>query len=235
MKFIKKELIHRDLHIGNILFKDNTCITDMGLCRPADYILSENAKKSVYGVLPYVAPEILRGQNYTKASDIYSFGMIMYEVISGLPPYHDVGHNYNLAMKICHGLRPRFNIRVPQLFVHLIKICLDANPLNRPTAEEIVTILYKWRYKSSDNETIELLKQIGNADEINNNLLTTSIPSTSLGLSYKTHSEAIYASRLLSFNNLPEPRNSVDYYEREDNIISIGNNFVYFFKQKKII
>ncbi|RIA87506.1 kinase-like domain-containing protein, partial [Glomus cerebriforme] len=79
------ELIHRDLHIGNILHRGilSTCITDMGLCKPADYIATENTKNSIYGVLPYIAPEILRGQNYTKAADIYSFGIIMYEVISG--------------------------------------------------------------------------------------------------------------------------------------------------------
>ncbi|RIA83893.1 kinase-like domain-containing protein, partial [Glomus cerebriforme] len=130
----EEELIHRDLHIGNILSHGNTFITDMGLCKPADYNKLENTKKSVYGVLPYIAPEILRGQNYTKAADIYSFGIVMYEVISGLPPYHDVSHDENLAIKICQGLRPNFNIKVPKLIVHLIKRCLDANPLNRPTA-----------------------------------------------------------------------------------------------------
>ena len=101
----KKELIHRDLHIGNILkFSGQAKITDMGLCRPADYNKLENTNNNkIYGVLPYIAPEILRGQNYTKASDIYSFGIIMYEVISGLPPYHDVSHDKSLAMKICLG------------------------------------------------------------------------------------------------------------------------------------
>ncbi|CAB5313724.1 unnamed protein product [Rhizophagus irregularis] len=49
---------------------------------------------------------------------------------------------------------------------------------------------------------------------------TENYPSTSLGISYKSHSGAIYTSRLLSFNNLPEPKNSVDYYEQIDNIIS---------------
>ncbi len=70
-------------------------------------------KKSTYGVLPYMTPEILWGQNYDKASDVYSFVIIMYEVISGLPPYHDVSHDKNLAIKICEGLRPKFNIKVP--------------------------------------------------------------------------------------------------------------------------
>jgi serine/threonine protein kinase len=215
------ELIHRDLHIGNILkLRDGipqaTYITDMGLCKPADY---DNTKKSIYGVLPYVAPEILRGQNYTFFSDIYSFGIIMYEVFSGLPPYYDVSHNENLAIKICHGLRPRFNIKIPQLIVNLIKRCLDANPLNRPAAFELSEILNKWyselhNYEENSNLQSELTKQIKAADEINKNLPTNS-------LSYETHTEAIYTSRLLNFNNLPEPKNSDDYYdEQNDNTIS---------------
>src|SRR6266542_1697440 len=43
----KNEIIHRDLHVGNILHKGrNAYITDMGLCKPADYNASENTKKS---------------------------------------------------------------------------------------------------------------------------------------------------------------------------------------------
>jgi serine/threonine protein kinase len=66
-----KELIHRNLHAGNILkLKYNTVITDMGLCKPANNT-SEDTKNK-YGILPYIAPEILRGENYTEAADIYS-------------------------------------------------------------------------------------------------------------------------------------------------------------------
>ena len=77
-KIHEKELIHRDLYIGNIVVNNSTTplITDMGLCKPANYNELENAKKSVYGVLPYIAPEILQGKHYTKASDIYGFGII---------------------------------------------------------------------------------------------------------------------------------------------------------------
>ena len=217
----EKELIHRDLHIGNILSFSNTftTITDMGLCKPADYDKLENTKDSIYGVLPYIAPEVLSGgRNYTKASDIYSFGIIMYEVFSGLPPYHDVSHDKNLAMKICLGFRPRFNIKVPQFIVHLIKRCLDANPLNRPTAEEVKDILWSWRF-DFNNQT-ELQEQIKEAEEINNLSTNGITPLTSLALSYETHSEAIYTSRLLNFNNLPEPKNSDDYYKQNNNIIS---------------
>ncbi|RGB42350.1 kinase-like domain-containing protein, partial [Rhizophagus diaphanus] len=136
LEFIhESNLIHRDLHIGNILkLKSKTAITDMGLCKPTNY---NTQKHSTYGVLPYIAPEILLGKNYTKAADIYSFGINMYEVISGLPPFYEISHDENLAIKICLGYRPSFNIKVPQLIVQLIKRCLDADPLNRPSAEEI--------------------------------------------------------------------------------------------------
>jgi serine/threonine protein kinase len=221
----EKELIHRDLHIGNILrLKNITCITDMGLCKPADYIASENSKNKIYGILPYIAPEILRGQSYTKASDVYSFGIIMYEVISGLPPYHDVSHDNNLAIRICKGLRPRFNITVPQVIVHLIKRCLDANPLNRPEAEEIRQTTGQWIGDPSDSDIrnyMELQKQIKEAEIIDNKLPDSNTFTISLGKSYETHSEAIYTSRLLDFSNLPEPKNSDSYYEENDNIISI--------------
>ncbi|GBC40554.2 kinase-like domain-containing protein [Rhizophagus irregularis DAOM 181602=DAOM 197198] len=74
----EKELIHRDLHIGNLLHFSSdssingfTSITGMGLCEPADYNTSKNTKNSIYGVLPYIAPEVLREQNYPKVADIY--------------------------------------------------------------------------------------------------------------------------------------------------------------------
>ncbi|UZO15480.1 uncharacterized protein OCT59_006900 [Rhizophagus irregularis] len=111
----------------------------------------------------------------------------MYEVISGLPPYHDR--------------------------------CLDANPLNRPKANEIEFTLYKW-WSWFDSQ-IELKKQIKEAEEINNNLLTNNNSISLCCLSYKTHSEAVYTSRLLNFNNLPEPKNTDEYYMQNDNIINM--------------
>ena len=147
----------------------------------------------------------------------------MYEVFSGLPPYHNVSHDKNLAIKICQGFRPKFNIKVPQLFVHLIKRCLDANPLNRPTACEIYKMLRQWYDEllvGDPGYQTELQEQVKEAEEINNLSTNSAIPPTSLALSYETHSEAIYTSRLLNFNNLPEPKNSDDYYKRNDNIIS---------------
>ncbi|GBC40459.2 kinase-like domain-containing protein [Rhizophagus irregularis DAOM 181602=DAOM 197198] len=155
-----------EIMLHNKVKMDNNAIVRL-------YGITQDPKtKNYIMVLEYAedgTPEILRGQNYTTAADIYSFGIVMYEVISGLPPYHDLNHDNNLAIKVCKGIRPRFNIKVPQLIVHLIKKCLDSNPLNRPTAEDIYNILLRWQYEPNDKQTIELQAQIKEADEINNN------------------------------------------------------------------
>ena len=72
--------------------------------------------------LPYIAPEDLRGKTYTQSADIYSFGILAYEILSGLPPYHNLPHDELLALKICQGLRPKFNNvkvgKIPDNFRH---------------------------------------------------------------------------------------------------------------------
>ncbi|GBC05952.1 hypothetical protein RclHR1_06520008 [Rhizophagus clarus] len=170
--------------------------------------------------------------DYAKDGDTVHmvFGIIMYEVISGLPPYYDMSHDNNLAIKICQGFRPKFNIKVPQLIVQLIKRCLDANSSSRPEAKVVKKTLSQWskeviileNYKKINicNNYTELNKQIIETENVNKNSSINSISSTSLGLSYKTHPKAYYTSRLLNFNNLPEPKNSYDYYEKNDDIIS---------------
>ncbi len=61
----------------------------------------------IYDVLPFVAPEILRGKPYITASNIYSFSMVMWEFISGIPPFDNKEHNIYLALSICNGECPK--------------------------------------------------------------------------------------------------------------------------------
>ena len=65
-------------------------ISDLGMCQPAD---NKEKKEGIYGVLPYVAPEVLRGFQYTQAADIYSFGIIINEFMSEEMPYDDIPHD----------------------------------------------------------------------------------------------------------------------------------------------
>ena len=138
-----KGLIHHDFHCGNILndeLSENSTyphITDLGLCKPANVTSSQDDDKKIYGVLPYVAPEVLRGKKYTQASDIYGFGIIIYEVCTGLPPYHDIAHDEFLAAKICQGSRPKSDYKIPQLILDIISQCWDADPSKQPKADKL--------------------------------------------------------------------------------------------------
>jgi serine/threonine protein kinase len=113
--------IHRDLHSGNILYQklnQRLLISDLGFCGPADKPL-----KSVYGNLPYIAPEVIAGKGYAFASDIYSIGMLMWEISSGQPPFSDHENDYYLAMNIINGIRPKIYQRlIVSIAIHIYKI-----------------------------------------------------------------------------------------------------------------
>ena len=97
----KCNLVHGDFHSGNLLLYDDVLayVSDLGLSKPADKPTVKS--NEIYGVLPYIAPEVLRGKPYTKAADIYSFGIIMWEMTSGIPAFNNIPHNFNHALRIC--------------------------------------------------------------------------------------------------------------------------------------
>ncbi|RIA80593.1 kinase-like domain-containing protein, partial [Glomus cerebriforme] len=88
-------LIHRDLHPGNLLFnclsnEKDLLITDLGLCMHENEEIKYTESDKIFGVLPYIAPEVLKGKPYTKKSDVYSFGMVMYFIATGNPPFYNI-------------------------------------------------------------------------------------------------------------------------------------------------
>jgi serine/threonine protein kinase len=220
----EKGLLHQDFHCGNVLnHKQAIFIADLGLCQPANVKPSQDKNKKIFGVLPYVAPEVLRGKEYTQESDIYGFGIIVYEICTGLPPYHDIAHDNFLAIRICQGLRPKSNYKIPQLILDIIKQCWDADPLKRPKANELKDLLYNLhneflKFNKSDDKLndeldydwSEIIKQVEEAEKINEKLTSSSLTYTGTTLSYTTNPQAVYTSRLLDFKNLPEPKNAID-------------------------
>ena len=114
----KENAIHRDLHSGNILHSprsNNWFISDLGFCGPAD-----KSSESIYGNLPYIAPEVIAGKKTTKESDVYSIGMLMWEISSGKPPFSNYENDYYLATNIINGIRPRIVSGTPLEYESLI-------------------------------------------------------------------------------------------------------------------
>jgi serine/threonine protein kinase len=202
--------LHKDFHSGNILFDfDNfPYISDLGMCQPANNEKQSDKEGGIYGVLPYMAPEVLRGHQYTKASDIYSFGIIMNEYISEETPYNNIPHDHALAIKICNGFRPNIFEYTSKLLADLITKCWDAKAENRPTAIELYQALYEWdNYKYND---IDFSNYIYSQIDEYNNKIQLNRSSKKRSNNIQTHPQAIYTSRLLNFKNLPEPVNSGD-------------------------
>ncbi|RIB23025.1 kinase-like domain-containing protein [Gigaspora rosea] len=197
---------HGDFHSGNILQNQYiggnliSYIADLGLSRKKDESDLEN---SIYGVLPYVAPEVLYKQPYTIAADIYRFGIIMAEISTGKPPHYNIEYDEELAIRICNGLRPEFAKGTPECYIKLANECMDANPSNRPSAAYIYDEIFKW-YRIVDNGTandrdeLAILKVFQSADAV--------IPKLSTELPVCPQDKL--ASKLLNFKNLSEPVNS---------------------------
>ncbi|RIA80383.1 kinase-like domain-containing protein, partial [Glomus cerebriforme] len=212
----ESDLIHKDLHVGNVIldyvnnFAD-ACICDFGFCKPADEILSND--KKVYGVMPYMAPEILRGKEYTQKADIYSLGIIINEIISMTPPFNKEPHDHYLTLDICRGKRPEIRKEVPDCLKEIIQKCWDANPTNRPTSIEVEVMLWDFSCVKDENGVHDIDEFTEHCREFEMIYLSnsieesTTITSSLLKMRLETHPHAIYTSRLLQLPNLPEPIN----------------------------
>src|SRR5581483_7726035 len=135
-------------HNDNKNERNNIFISDLGLCCPIQSFLK---KDSIYGVIPFMAPEVLRGKPYTLASDIYSFSMIMWEFTSGVTPFNDRAHDFQLSLSICRGERPEIIESTPQCYIDLMKKCWNKDPSKRPSASEIKNIIEEWMCLSVGN------------------------------------------------------------------------------------
>src|ERR1700722_10247430 len=183
-------LIHQDFHPGNLVLNnyESLFITDLGLCKPA----SQSSQSDIHGVMPYVAPEVLRKQPYTKAADIYSFGMIMYFVATGKQPFANCAHNQYLALNICNGERPKINeTEAPKCYLNLMKKCWDSNSENRPPNASEIKRLVKLFYDSyRENDGNQIKKQFKEAEDYRK--------ANSSSSQLDIHPQAIYTSRLLN-------------------------------------
>ncbi|PKY23646.1 kinase-like protein [Rhizophagus irregularis] len=191
----KKKFVHRDFHSGNILFDlddENSKnyqwkIGDLGLSQA---INNKSPNNEIYGVVPYIAPEIFRGSGFTKEADIYSLGMIMWELTTGCKPFDNVKHDHNLIYKVLDGERPKITEDTPECYANLMKSCWDPDPQKRPSIKEIRLTFGGWAFRSK-NEAEFIQAEVKRSELIKLKKLGPEFAE-------KRHSEAIYTSRPLS-------------------------------------
>jgi serine/threonine protein kinase len=155
----------------------------------------------VYGVLPFIAPELLKNKPYTMASDIYSFGTIMWELIVGKEPFTDRAHDEKLATEICKkGLRPEIPSDIPECFTKLLRQCWNPNPFKRPCANILRETINEWIKEILSNSSSEISIQFQQSEEKRLESVTTANTHDDV------HPEAVYTNRFFKFENLHEPK-----------------------------
>ncbi|CAB4443204.1 unnamed protein product [Rhizophagus irregularis] len=191
----KEKAIHRDLHSGNILYSqynDHWYISDLGFCGPAD-----KSSTSIYGNLPYIAPEVIVGRQYTFASDIYSIAILMWEISSGQTPFINYEHENDIVMNIINGIRPKIVPGTPLEYKNLMKECWDADPLKRPDVNALWRRMKRINLDYQNMSDDELFKS--EIDNLEMNKVEENYTSSRL-----------FTSKIHNFGNLPEPRNATE-------------------------
>ena len=135
------DIIHHDIKPDNILLDENNryVITDFGVSTKMRSTLLRNSSrevqsKSIGGALPYMGPETF-SENPTavKATDIWAFGVTLYEIVAGELPFFGQGG----AMQNSGAAIPRIQKPVSEQLKHLIYSCMQKETWDRPTAKNI--------------------------------------------------------------------------------------------------
>jgi len=145
-------IIHRDLKCDNILVnRDNVAkVADLGLAREIDI---DNGMTVMAGTPKWEAPEVLvakkgKGRQYSTSADVWSYGMLLYEMVSGEDPFSDVHDIFELKKVIVNkGKRPKIPKTTNKELKALMKECWKSEPDKRPEFKVIVTKLNNIREK----------------------------------------------------------------------------------------
>lgn len=128
-------IIHRDVKPQNVIItpKGKAKLADFGIARDASTMTRTFAGQSVVGTVHYISPEQARGENVTAASDIYSCGIMLYEMLTGEVPF--AGDN-SVAIALKHlqedVIPPHeVNPRIPRALNDIVVRAVSKNPRTR--------------------------------------------------------------------------------------------------------
>jgi serine/threonine protein kinase len=142
----QNNVVLRDLKPHNVGFDrdGNVRLFDFGLAREivTDSTTTDLSIPGVAGSYRYMAPEVALGEGSVFGSDVYSFGMLLWELLTLAKPYEKIKYSEEFKQKVAiQGLRPSCkNIPTPHL-KDLLKDCWDREPLARPSFTDACKVL----------------------------------------------------------------------------------------------
>jgi len=135
LHLFKPPIVHRDLKSPNLLVDKHYTvkIADFGLARLKTQLMTGNL-----GTCQYMAPEVIQSQQYNESADVYSFAIVIWEVLTRLAPWQGV-QPMQIAYGVIHqGTRPPVNQGMPKPLVDIMQACWNGDAKQRPSFKVVL-------------------------------------------------------------------------------------------------
>ncbi|XP_072959358.1 uncharacterized protein [Typha angustifolia] len=164
MEYIHSQgVIHRDLKPENILFDENFCvkIADFGIaCEEAFCdVLAEDP-----GTYRWMAPEMIKYKPYGHKVDVYSFGLLLWEMVTGRIPYEEMTPVQAAFAVVDKNMRPVVPRECPAPLRALIEQCWSLHPEKRPEFWQIVKVLEQFESALAQGGSLDLIENLTSQD-----------------------------------------------------------------------
>lgn len=146
MHSLEPPLMHRDLKSLNILLAERvTGAADHVVCKVTDFGLTrsdtDSAMKTQAGTFHWMAPEVLEDLPYSQKADVYSFGIVMWEILCREPPFAEYSHHKIMYNVINYKERPPLDKvpkDCPEGLICIMRACWEQDANKRPQFSDVI-------------------------------------------------------------------------------------------------